>query len=75
MKRIQDAKILIVDDNCDLLELLRDELAAAGYEHLYTAERFSSACRAVGEVSPELVILDINLPDGDLPYRSLHLSL
>ena len=65
MRRIQDAKILIVDDNRDLLVLLKEELIAAGYEHLYTAERASSACRAVGEVSPELVILDINLPDGD----------
>lgn len=65
MRRIQDAKILIVDDNRELLGLLKEELTAAGYEHLYTAERVSAACRAVGEVSPELVILDINLPDGD----------
>lgn len=65
MRKIQDAKILIVDDNRELLALLKEELAAAGYEHLYTAERVSSACQAVGEVSPELVILDINLPDGD----------
>lgn len=65
MRRIQDAKILIVDDNRELLGLLKEELTAAGYERLYTAERFSSACRTVGEVLPELVILDINLPDGD----------
>ena len=65
MRRIQDAKILIVDDNRELMALLKEELAAAGYERLYTAEGISSACRTVGEVSPELVILDINLPDGD----------
>ena len=65
MRRIQDVKILIVDDNRELLGLLKEELTAAGYERLYTAERFSSACRTVGEVLPELVILDITLPDGD----------
>ena len=65
MRRIQDAKILIVDDNRELLSLLKEELTAAGYGHLYLAERAGSVCRVVEEVSPELVILDINLPDGD----------
>lgn len=65
MRKIQDAKILIVDDNHELLNLLKDELYGAGYHQLWTADSVRTARQVLGAVLPELVVLDINLPDGD----------
>ena len=65
MQTIQDARILIVDDSRELRNLLIEELSSAGYHHLRSAESVKSARQAIGEELPELVILDINLPDGD----------
>ena len=65
MQTIQDAKILIVDDNHELCNLLKEELSSAGYHHLHSADCVKAARQAIGEDMPELVILDINLPDGD----------
>ena len=65
MQIIQDAKILIVDDSRELWNLLKEELSSAGYHRLKSADSVKSARQAIGEELPELVILDINLPDGD----------
>ena len=65
MQTIQDAKILIVDDSRELRNLLKEELSSAGYHRLKSADSVKSARQAIGEELPELVILDINLPDGD----------
>ena len=65
MQTIQDAKILIVDDSRELLNLLKEELNSAGYHRLKCADCVKTARQAIGEDMPELVILDINLPDGD----------
>ena len=43
MRQIQDAKILLVDDNRELLELLRETLSGAGYRSLATAETCAEA--------------------------------
>ncbi len=65
MQTIQDARILIVDDSRELRDLLTEELNSAGYHHLKSADSVKAARQAIGEEMPELVILDINLPDGD----------
>lgn len=65
MQTIQDAKILIVDDSHELLNLLKEELSSAGYRHLHSTDSVKSARQAMAEEMPDLVILDINLPDGD----------
>lgn len=65
MQTIQDAKILIVDDSRELRNLLTEELGSAGYRHLSSAGSVKAARQAIAEDMPELVILDINLPDGD----------
>ena len=65
MPRIQDVKILLVDDNPDLLELLRQTLQGAGYTHLDTAQTCAQARETFARERPGLVVLDINLPDGD----------
>lgn len=65
MNTIYDAKILIVDDNADLLALLCEQLHGAGYGKIRTAQSCGGARAAFAAGQPELMILDINLPDGD----------
>lgn len=65
MRRIQDARILLVDDNPDLLALVRTALQNAGYRDVRTAASCLAARRAFAAVRPDFLILDINLPDGD----------
>lgn len=65
MDTIYDAKLLIVDDNAELLALLCEQLRGAGYGHIRTAQSCAAARTCFGAEQPELMILDINLPDGD----------
>ena len=65
MQTIQDAKILVVDDNRELRSLIKEELTGAGYRAVRMADSAAAARQAISGELPELVILDINLPDGD----------
>lgn len=65
MDTVYDAKILIVDDNAELLALLCEQLRGAGYGHIRTAQSCVAARACFAAEQPELMILDINLPDGD----------
>lgn len=65
MDTIYDAKLLIVDDNADLLALLCEQLRGAGYGHIRTTQSCAAARACFAAEQPELMILDINLPDGD----------
>lgn len=65
MQTIYEARLLLVDDTPELLELLREHLQAAGYRHIDTASDCKNARAAFAANRPELMILDINLPDGD----------
>ncbi|NIQ56985.1 MAG: response regulator [Gammaproteobacteria bacterium] len=57
------AKILIVEDNLDLLTILRDLLGA---EHeVVTARRGEEAIASAREFEPDVVILDLQLPSMD----------
>ncbi len=57
-------KILVVDDEEDILELLRFNLAREGYQVLCAATAREALALAASEV-PHLVILDLMLPDMD----------
>lgn len=65
MDTIYDAKLLLVDDNAELLALLCEQLRGAGYGHIRTAQSCAAARICFAAEQPELMILDINLPDGD----------
>lgn len=65
MDTIYDAKLLIMDDNAELLALLCEQLRGAGYGHIRTAQSCADARACFAAEQPELMILDINLPDGD----------
>jgi putative two-component system response regulator len=57
-------KILIVDDEVDVLTLLEMRLASAGYEVL-KADNGIDAVGITKEKNPDLIILDIMLPHMD----------
>ncbi|TDD04078.1 response regulator [Saccharopolyspora terrae] len=57
-------KVLVVDDEPQLLRALRINLAARGYQVL-TAVDGRSALRAAGDGKPDAVVLDLGLPDLD----------
>ena len=65
MRKIEEARILLVDDNYELLELLRITLSNAGYTFISTALSVTATRKRLQEDTPELIVLDINLPDGD----------
>lgn len=56
--------ILIVDDNLINLKLLRVLLAAEGYE-VRTAAAAEQALTVLGELHPDLILMDIQLPGID----------
>ena len=55
-------RILVVDDEPDLLELVRVNLAQAGFE-VETASTGRNALDCVRRSAPDLVVLDLMLPD------------
>jgi DNA-binding response OmpR family regulator len=56
--------VLVVEDDGEILGLLQDELQAAGHEVL-TAASVREAQEVFDRHLPDLVILDLGLPDGD----------
>ena len=63
-KEIISKKILIVDDDQDLIRGLSIRLRANGY-NVFTASDAISAVSTCGKTEPDLIILDIGLPGGD----------
>jgi len=63
--KLYDCKILLVDDNRELLAMTEDILKRNGYDLVVTAENCKEAIGRFEEENPQLVILDIMLPDGD----------
>ena len=57
-------KVLVVDDEPQIVRALRINLAARGYE-VITAHDGAAALRAAAEVRPDVVVLDLGLPDID----------
>jgi two-component system, OmpR family, KDP operon response regulator KdpE len=60
---VSGPRVLIVDDERQILRALKTSLRAAGYE-VDTAETAESALAAAAMRPPEAVILDLVLPDG-----------
>ena len=76
MRTIYDSRLLLVDDNVELCRMLTDMLRREGFSNAAAANSCREAMRhftADGRLAagsgdylvPDLVILDINLPDGD----------
>ena len=59
-----DIKILCVDDEPDILEILKYNLSNAGYE-IYLANEGLSAIKKAEEIIPNLIIMDVMMPKMD----------
>jgi DNA-binding NarL/FixJ family response regulator len=57
--------VLIVDDHAGFRASARRMLEAGGYEVVGEAADGEDAIAAVGELGPDLVLLDVQLPDLD----------
>jgi two-component system alkaline phosphatase synthesis response regulator PhoP len=60
----KDVKILLVDDEPDILEIVGFNLSAAGYE-IVTAENGVEAVEKAKKHKPHLIILDVMMPEMD----------
>ncbi|MDX2201809.1 MAG: response regulator transcription factor [Hyphomicrobiaceae bacterium] len=57
-------RILVVDDEPQIMRFLKPSLKAAGYEVLAAADG-KQALRAAATQAPDLILLDLGLPDMD----------
>jgi DNA-binding response OmpR family regulator len=57
-------KILLIEDDTDIARFLRSDLEEAGYDVEHAGDAMSGLV-AVREQTPDLVILDLGLPDFD----------
>ena len=61
----KNKKILIVDDEPQLLEMVSSILTQDGFTNTETASTVSQAVEKAREYQPDLAVLDVMLPDGD----------
>ena len=59
-----EARLLVVEDEPNIRELLATSLRFAGFE-VHTASNGTEAIRLAGSLEPDLVVLDVMLPDLD----------
>lgn len=62
---IKDKKILLVDDEPELLDMVANILKEEGYQKLKTANTVNEALSICKEWKPDFAVLDVMLPDGD----------
>ena len=60
----QDITILLVDDEPDILEIVGYNLSSEGY-HVITAENGIKAVKLAKKKKPDLIILDVMMPEMD----------
>lgn len=62
-EELLDKKILIVDDEEQLLSLLEEVLEKEGFKNIYKAATGIDGILNAKEVNPDIILLDVNLPD------------
>ena len=60
----KDLKILLVDDEPDILEIVGYNLSAEGYQ-VITADNGADAVKLAKKKKPQLIILDVMMPEMD----------
>ncbi|WP_101773967.1 response regulator transcription factor [Peptostreptococcus faecalis] len=61
---IYERKVLIVDDEKEILEMIEYALKKEGFKNIYTAKNKRDALETYKITKPDMAILDILLPDG-----------
>jgi two-component system alkaline phosphatase synthesis response regulator PhoP len=59
-----DVKILLVDDEPDILEIVGYNLKSEGYQ-VFTANNGAEAVKTAKKINPHLILLDIMMPEMD----------
>ena len=59
------AKIMLVDDAAFMRMMVKDALTKAGYTDLVEAQDGADAVEKFTEINPDLVIMDITMPNKD----------
>lgn len=62
---MNDKAILVVDDEMDLLTMIRSIFERAGFTQIITAESAEAALRLLSQRMPDMVILDVMMPGMD----------
>ena len=62
---LQGAEILVVDDDASVARLLYLTLEGAGYENLRTTTDSSRVVQSTAECAPDLILMDVNMPEPD----------
>lgn len=62
---LEQKKILLVDDEEDILNLLETVLRKEGFNKIYKAENGTEGIKICKEIMPDIIVLDIMLPDID----------
>lgn len=65
MNELKNKKILIVDDEKELLNMIKEILINDGYFNIFTAKNCEEALKITKQQAIALYLLDVNLPDGD----------
>lgn len=60
----EKGQVVIIEDDLNLSELLRDELIGSGFT-VHSYSQVSQALRAIEELRPDAVVLDLVLKDGE----------
>lgn len=62
---VTEKKILIIDDEEDILKLLSTVLTKEGFKNIYAAETGEKGLELFKSVKPDIILLDIMLPDKE----------
>lgn len=65
LRAMPGRRVLIVDDHATFRAFARLLLARAGYEVVGEAADLAAARERIAALEPDLVLLDLQLPDGD----------
>lgn len=60
---MNEYKIVIVDDECDILNLLEKTFNMEGFRNIFKAKNAVEAIKICKEILPDIIILDVMLPD------------